>query len=333
MARGNEKNYARFINNNLPENIKKINNVYFEDTIAKAILFKTADKRYGTKASGAHIGELKNVTVPYTIALLNKITEGRLDLYKIWKNQRLSLELSDFIYDLMVQVNSFIIMNSVGSHYIEWAKKEECWDAVKGHTFAYDLSLIENDLINPEKPPIRRIIGDEQNEDNTVKHELGIIRSIPSSLWKKFAEWGQASGYLPIHLQSAAGEIAYKLKYKHSLSDSERRRGIEIYNIICNENIDLLSEAEKYAEQEFAERQAYEAEKEEKLKASGLDRDEITLDMIKEMVEWDRRKHFLVDWKWKVMNDVVIGKKTLTDNYKSLFALNLKFLRTKGFPK
>ena len=88
VARGNEKNYARFINNNLPENIKKINNVFFEDTIAKAILFKTADKRYRTKASAVHIGEL-------------------------------SPALSDFIFDLMLQVNEFIIKNSVGSHYIE----------------------------------------------------------------------------------------------------------------------------------------------------------------------------------------------------------------------
>ena len=54
--------------------------------IAKAILFKAADKRYGTKLTGDHIGELKQVVVPYTLSLLNIITEGRLDLYQIWKN-------------------------------------------------------------------------------------------------------------------------------------------------------------------------------------------------------------------------------------------------------
>lgn len=333
VARGNEKNYARFINNNLPENLKKINNVYFEDTIAKAILFKTADKRYGTKASAVHIGELKNVTVPYTIALLTRITDGRLDLYKIWKTQQLSPALSDFIFDLMVQVNEFIIKNSVGSHYIEWAKKEECWEKVKEHTFAYDLSQIKDDLIDPSNPPARRVAGEDQSGNGTYEHEMGIIRSIPPSLWNKIADWGQSSGFLAIHYQSAARDTAHKLKYNHLITETDRKRAIAIYELVCQYNIELLDEADELAEQDRAAREAKEAEREKKRQESGVQADEITLDLIKEMVEWDRRKRNLDDWKWKVMNDVVTGKKPLTDTYKYTFWLNLQFLRKKGFPK
>ena len=333
VARGNEKNYARFINNNLPENLKKINNVYFEDTIAKAILFKTADKRYGTKASAVHIGELKNVTVPYTIALLTMITDGRLDLYKIWKTQQLSPALSDFIFDLMVQVNEFIIKNSVGSHYIEWAKKEECWNNVKEHTFAYDLSQIEDDLIDPSNPPARRVTGEDQSGNGTYEHEMGIIRSIPPSLWNKIADWGQSSGFLAIHYQSAARDTARKLKYNYQITEMDRKRAMAIYEIVCQYNIELLDEADELAEQDRAARESREAEKEKKRQESGVQADEITLDLIKEMVEWDRRKRNLDDWKWKVMNDVVTGKKPLTDTYKYTFWLNLQFLRKKGFPK
>ncbi len=333
VARGNEKNYARFINNNLPDNLKRINNVYFEDTIAKAILFKTADKRYGTKASAVHIGELKNVTVPYTIALLTKITNGRLDLYKIWKAQQLSPALSDFIFGLMVQVNEFIINNSVGSHYIEWAKKEECWEKVKEHTFAYDLSDIANDLSDPNNPPARRVAGEDQLNSGTYEHEMGIIRSIPPSLWNKIAEWGQASGYLAIHYQSAAKDTAYKLKYNHLISETDRKRAMAIYDIVCQYNIELLDEADELAEKDREDRNAHEVAKEEKRKASGIDGVEITLDLVKEMVDWDRRRRILEDWKWKVMNDVANGKKPLTDTYKYTFWLNLQVLRKKGFPK
>lgn len=35
VVRGNEKNYSKFINNNLPENIKNLNSIYYEDAIAK----------------------------------------------------------------------------------------------------------------------------------------------------------------------------------------------------------------------------------------------------------------------------------------------------------
>jgi len=333
VARGNEKNYARFINNNLPENLKKINNVYFEDTIAKAILFKTADKRYGTKASAVHIGELKNVTVPYTIALLTRITDGKLDLYKIWKAQQLSPALSDFIFDLMIQVNEFIIKNSVGSHYIEWAKKEECWDKVKGHTFAYDLAQIKDDLIDSSNPPARRVTGEDLSGNGTYEHEMGIIRSIPPSLWNKIADWGQTSGFLAIHYQSAARDTAHKLKYNHLITETDRKRAMAIYEIVCKYNIELLDEADELAKQDQEARKAREVENEKNRQESGAQTDDITLDLIKEMVDWDRRKRNLEDWKWKVMNDVVTSKKPLTDTYKYTFWLNLQFLRKKGFPK
>lgn len=139
VVRGNEKNYAKFINDNLPDNIKKINNVYFEDTIAKCILFKTAEKRYGTKQNDYNIGELRQVVVPYTLSLINILTENKLNLYKIWKNQQISQPLSDCIYDLMKQINKFILEKSPVTHYIEWAKKEDCWEQVKAHTWSFRL--------------------------------------------------------------------------------------------------------------------------------------------------------------------------------------------------
>ena len=44
VVRGNQKNYVQFMNFNLP---KKIDSIYFEDTVAKAVLFRTAEKKYG----------------------------------------------------------------------------------------------------------------------------------------------------------------------------------------------------------------------------------------------------------------------------------------------
>lgn len=332
VSRGNEKNYARFINNNLPEP-NSIDSVYYEDTIAKAILFKEADKRYGTKATAQHIGELKNVTVPYTIALLTRITDRRLDLYKIWKAQRLSPALSDFIYALMVQVNAFIIKNSVGSHYIEWAKKEECWEKIKEHTFAYDLADIAGDLIDPENPPARRSASENKVKSGTYEHEMGIIRAIPASLWDKIADWGQSSGYLAIHLQNAAKVTAHKLKHSLLLTEGDRKRAMEAYEIVCKYNIELLDEADELAEKERAEREANNVIEGERRKSSEKEREEITMELVKEMVDWDRRRRILEDWKWRNMNDVVNGKKPLTEDTKKAFWYNLLALRKNGFQK
>src|SRR5262249_43427791 len=71
VVRGNEKNYVEFIKHNL---IDKPDNVYFEDLIAKAILYKSAEKVYGVKPNA--IGDLRYITVPYALAWLSHQTEG-----------------------------------------------------------------------------------------------------------------------------------------------------------------------------------------------------------------------------------------------------------------
>lgn len=324
VVRGNEKNYARYINNNLPDSIRKITNVYFEDAIAKAILFKTADSRYGTKKNDYCIGEMKQVVVPYTIALLNKLTEGKLNLYKIWQNQAISAELSDVIYDLMKQVNQFILENSPVSHYIEWAKKEECWTKVKENTWAFDINEIASDLIDENNPPKRNVISEpDSDEEKELRHAMGIINSIPVSLWKKIADWGQSSGCMSINLQSAARDTASKIKYKHKFTPSDIRKAITVYEAVCKDNIELLEEADAMAEQE--------AENATTIPSNTQPSNDMTLELVQKMVDWDRRKRILEDWKWNVMNDVVQGKKPFTDRMKYAFYLNLEKLKKSGF--
>lgn len=324
VVRGNEKNYAKFINDNLPENIKKINNVFFEDTISKAILFRTADARYGTKKNDYCIGEMKQVVVPYTIALLNKLTEGRLNLYKIWQNQEISQVLSDVIYDLMKQVNRFILNESPVSHYIEWAKKEECWEKVKEHTWAFDINSIASDLIDPNNPPKRNVTSEpDEDEERTLQHELGIITSIPIQLWKKIADWGQESGCMSINQQTIARDTASKIKFKHKFAPNDIRKAIAVYETVCENNIELLEEADTIADQEPAN--------DATSQSNPQPSNDITLELVERMVEWDRRRRVLEDWKWKVMDDVVHGRKPLTDRMKYAFYLNLEKLRKKGF--
>ena len=324
VVKGNEQNYAKFIANNLPENIKNINNVYFEDTIAKAILFREADKRYGTKKNDYCIGEMKQAVVPYTISLLHIITNGRLNLLKIWQQQRISPELSDFIYNLMVQVNKFILKVSPVSHYIEWAKREDCWLKVKANTWSYNINDIANDLINEKNPPKRKIISDDDENDSISKHQIEIINSIPPALWNKIADWGRDCGFLNISSQSAARDIAHKLKFKHKITDNDRKRCFAISETVCENNIELLEEADTFASEDNNNAN-------DKKSTSVGKTFDITLDFVQKMVEWDKRKHILEDWKCRAMNDVVQGKKELTDKLKYAFWLNYEKLQKAGF--
>ncbi|MEI6754525.1 MAG: AIPR family protein [Paludibacter sp.] len=317
VVRGNEKNYAQFIDNNLQANI---NNVYFEDTVAKIILFKTAEKLYGVKPN--NIGEMRNAVVPYAIALLGHLTSYQLDLYKIWKSQRLSDSLQSVLYELMKQINTFILENSPSSHYIEWAKKEDCWYTIKQKTWNVNLTEIKSDLIDKSQPSKRYIIADTEEEDAQREYELDLLNSIPFKMWKEIEMWGKESGFLSILQQSTAFDISFKIKNKKPIADSERAKAMAIFDIVCNHNIELLDKAEELAQK---------TETTNPYPTTILEEETISMDLVIKMVEWDKRRKNLKDWQWNTLKAITDGKYPLEGKYIYACLMNLKVLQRAGF--
>lgn len=85
----------------------------------------------------------------------------------------------------MKQVNKFILEESPVSHYIEWAKKEECWLKVRSNEWSYNLDEIRQDFIDEKNPPKRNHKSDVGDEESDRRHKECIIRAIPFSLWKR----------------------------------------------------------------------------------------------------------------------------------------------------
>lgn len=320
VVRGNEKNYAQFINGNLPQ---QVTGIYFEDLVAKFILFKKAEKRYGVGTQEFKIGEMRNAVVPYALSLLTYLTSGHLDLGKIWTNQDISLELSDCLYDLMTQINSFILKNSPSSHYIEWAKKEECWEAVKMHNWQFDKSSIKADLTTPANIQKRKAIADDIDADAVqIERELSILKSIPPSLWSKIEDWGRATGLLNMQEQSFAGyDMKFKVKNNKPITELDRKKAMCIFDTVYENNPELLSEADDLSELPQPEKAA--------TPTSGDHG--ITMDIVKQMVEWDKRRKILKDWQWNTMKGIVDGKYPFEGRYIYGCLKNLETLKQNGF--
>jgi hypothetical protein len=315
---GNEKNYAQFIANNLPENTKRINNVYFEDTIAKCILFKNADKRYGIKPNS--IGEMKQVVVPYTLSLLNIITDNKLDLYKIWKNQDVSTELSEFIYNLMKQVNQFILDAYNGQHYIEKAKKEECWELVKNHSWGFNLKEIKADLIDEKNPPKRNTEVDIAEEE--LVQNRAAIKSIPPALWNEISQWGKDSELLDITKQTIVSNIAFKLRQNKNIADEEYQKGVEILDIVAKYNEEFFQKAEEFAGKWVQLK---------KPKHTDEEKDELILGLMRKMISFNQDKDILSQNETDLLYDILNGKRENDFDSKMEVAKCLKKLEKKGF--
>lgn len=320
VVRGNEKNYAQFINNNLPG---KVTGVYFEDMVAKFILFKTAEKRYGVGVQEFKIGEMRNAVVPYTLSLLTYLTDKCLDLGKIWTTQTISAELSDCLYDLMSQVNKFIIKESPSSHYIEWAKREECWKAIKEHSWQFDKKAIIRDITTPANIQRRKAVADDIDADSIqIERELSMLKSIPPALWSKIEEWGRETALLSMQEQSFAGyDMKFKIKNNKIISDSDRKRAMHIFDIVYDNNPELLEEADSLAEH---------SQSVDFVKPATADHI-ITIEVVKQMVEWDKRNRILKDWQWNTMRAILDGKYPLEGRYIYGCQKNLELLQRHGF--
>lgn len=140
VVRGSQKNYTQFLNYNFDT---KPDEQFFKNAIALAILFKAAEKIYGIKPNA--IGDMRYVTVPYSIAWLGHKLNYSLNLDKIWKNQVISDPLKNKLRTVMLKVEALIRSTASGALYGEWAKKEDCWAKVKAEALNISFQEIEND--------------------------------------------------------------------------------------------------------------------------------------------------------------------------------------------
>lgn len=310
VVRGNQKNYTQFIGFNLE---KKVDNIYFEDLVAKAILFRTAEKIYGVKPNS--IGDMRYLTVPYSIAYLGFKTDYKLDLFKIWKNQSLSENLRNLLYDLMIQVESFIKSNAPGALYGEWAKKEECWSELKSQNFKINLNSIKSDFEDPKSQFQRKKISEEDSLNNQINEEIELLRSIPHEIWHKIEDWGRTTGNLSEQQKTVAYNLAGRVRNNSKISDYERQNGIVVLDIVREKSPDILDSIDEINE----------------MNKSKLVITDIDMDTIESIVKWDKKNKRLKVYEFQLMNDLLNGTKTLTEQNKQFAIRNLEKIKKWGF--
>lgn len=313
VVRGNQKNYVQFIGYNTA---LEPDNIYFEDVVAKTILFRTAEKIYGIKPNA--IGDLRYITVPYSISWLTWTTGGKLDLYKIWRTQAVSDSLKSLLYKLMVEIEMRIKDSAERKHgalYGEWAKKEDCWTDLKNQKIDINLDSISMDLEDTGNPVIRRRVSDKENENIQKQEEIEKLRSVPSAIWSDIEEWGRASGELTDSKQNIAHQLSGRIRENKKLTDGERQNGIAILETVIEKAPELLCRIDELTDENSND--------------SGIP--SITLELIQKVVQWDKKNRRLKDFEYAFMSKLAEGKKTLTQKNIEIAKLNLIKVRQYGF--
>src|SRR5271165_5414939 len=125
VSRGAEKNFREFMIR-LGDKAPAVDAAYCRRLIAKAILFRATEKIVSAHEFGGYRANI----VTYTIARLAHETGQRLDLDRIWREQRIGLALTMAIDDLCGPVHAVITHPVRVANVTEWAKRPECWSRV-----------------------------------------------------------------------------------------------------------------------------------------------------------------------------------------------------------
>ena len=138
VKKGGEKVFRLFIEEITGESKQKksgieIDRNFYEQLIAKIILFRQLEKIYGSGSRA--IGQIRSAVVPYSISILYKYTTGQknstqFDLFKIWKAEGLDEDLEAFFKSLMSLMNDLVKKYSLSDDYGEYSKKEELWNQI-----------------------------------------------------------------------------------------------------------------------------------------------------------------------------------------------------------
>lgn len=312
VVRGSQKNYAQFLNHNFKY---KPNTLWFEDMISLAILFKSCEKTYGVKPNA--IGDMRYITVPYSIGWLGYKLDYKLSLLKIWKNQSLSIELTRVLEDIMRFIENFIKENAPGSLYGEWAKKEECWTAIKEESFNLNLSNLKEELQSIEEIE-RDKQSDAELEGLQIKASLDRLNSIHHKIWKKIELWGKETGKLSTYQVDMSNTISNRVRLKRQISQIERKQGEIILDFMAETAPEIFYDLEEYLKQD---------DEKANIKI------EVSVDRINALIKWDRQHKRLKSYEFSLMYDISQGNKLLTDRNKRLAEMNIKKAQKYGFRK
>ncbi|MDC0082497.1 AIPR family protein [Emcibacteraceae bacterium] len=114
-------NFIKHIANDHPEFVP--DEEFYKDIIAKAIIYKTAEKI----ARKHKFPSYRANAIAYTVSLVSFKTIGRFDLRTVWDNQEVPQVLYEVLNDWMPIVWESLIETAGSRNVTEWAKKEECW--------------------------------------------------------------------------------------------------------------------------------------------------------------------------------------------------------------
>lgn len=189
VSRGAEKNFASFrVGLTQQADNFHVNEEYFRQTVAKAIIFKRAEQI----VAGLNFGGYRANIVTYTLAYIYSRAREQIGLEQIWRKQAISEGLEKAITATAKKVFECITNTPPGvTNVTEWCKKEECWKTVRNMDSFFDaehrgFQTDSTGQIAKGEKALGRLDGDS----------MMMLSGLSATEWYTLAEWSKETGQL-----------------------------------------------------------------------------------------------------------------------------------------
>ena len=198
VSEGAQKNFRRFTLRLDERKAALPDEKYFQNLVAKAILFRRTEKLVQQQQYGGYRANI----VTYTLALLSFKTAQRINLEKIWKEQSLSPILEAEIIKVSKIIHGIITNPPGGANVGEWCKKEKCWDVVKkcDYTVSDKLSseLVDVGYTSAKATPNSSIDSLTEDEQKIIDKAA----AVSAETWLALSRWAKETNNFQPWLRS-----------------------------------------------------------------------------------------------------------------------------------
>lgn len=168
-----------------------VNETYFKDLVAKAIIFKETEKLVSNLEWYKEIKAYRANIVAYSIAILStyaKKKKMQIDLNKIWNTQHMYDALQNQLRITSKEVYDFLTGPRETQNVTEWAKKERCWSNAKQKNWT-----INQDFFNSLVPEVK----EKKNGINeAIVDSMKFVTDRGPEFWNPLIAWGKKYLYL-----------------------------------------------------------------------------------------------------------------------------------------
>jgi hypothetical protein len=200
VSKGAQKNFAEFarsVGDKWSQNSDAINELFYRDTIAKAIVFRMLEKLV-TEQPWYEGGYRANI-VAYSISKLAHDAGARkkaVDFDAIWQQQAISEPLKEALAVVAERANEVLVDTPLGVRNVtEWAKQKACWQRMQDADVDWPSAWLSDLVSVGEQKDAKKNAVKEQKVLNGIEAQFAVMDA-GAEFWRDTREWGAARSLL-----------------------------------------------------------------------------------------------------------------------------------------